>query len=81
MADLEEQIAQITNPDEFVKLCNSLLTEEHGTDFQVIDGTRGDGADAPAPRFQISHRITDDAQATLRLSRAPLPGMATARSA
>jgi len=42
MADLEEQIAQITDPDDFVKLCNSLLTAEHGTDFQVIDGTRGD---------------------------------------
>jgi hypothetical protein len=42
MPDLEEQIAQITNPDDFVKLCNSLLTAEYGTDFQVIDGTQGD---------------------------------------
>lgn len=42
MQDLEEQIAQITNSDDFVKLCNTLLTAEYGPDFQVIDGTRSD---------------------------------------
>jgi len=39
---LEEQIAQITDPQEFTRLCNSILTEKYGKAFQVIDGTRGD---------------------------------------
>ena len=39
---LEEQIAQITDPHEFTRLCNSILTALHDTDFQIIDGTRGD---------------------------------------
>jgi len=40
--NLEEQISQITNPQEFTRLCNLVLTEEYGVDFQVIDGTRSD---------------------------------------
>ncbi|MEW6360379.1 MAG: hypothetical protein AB1696_28865 [Planctomycetota bacterium] len=40
--DLEEQIAQITNPQDFTKLCNTLFTQLYPNDFQVIDGTRGD---------------------------------------
>jgi len=43
MADLEDQISQITNPQDFVKLCNSLFAAEYGSDYQVVDGTRGDG--------------------------------------
>lgn len=39
---LEEQIAQITNPQEFVRLCNAVFTERYDNDFQVIDGTRSD---------------------------------------
>jgi hypothetical protein len=39
---LDEQIAQITNPQEFARLCNAVFTEIHGLDYQVIDGTRGD---------------------------------------
>ncbi|MGK0398784.1 MAG: hypothetical protein ACJA0I_001080 [Gammaproteobacteria bacterium] len=39
---LEEQIAQITDPQEFTRLCNTILTEKHGSDYQVIDGTRSD---------------------------------------
>jgi hypothetical protein len=39
---LDEQIAQITNPQEFTRLCNAIFTEKYGHDFQVIDGTRGD---------------------------------------
>lgn len=39
---LEDQIAQTTNPQEFTRLCNILLTAEYGEAFQVIDGTRGD---------------------------------------
>ena len=40
---LEDQIAQIANPPEFTRLCNALLTAEYGPNFQVVDGTRGDG--------------------------------------
>ena len=40
--DLEEQIGLITNPLDFTKLCNTVFTEKFGSDFQVIDGTRGD---------------------------------------
>lgn len=40
--DLEEQIARITNPQNFTKLCNTVFTAEYDNDFQVIDGTRGD---------------------------------------
>ncbi|MEE9542252.1 MAG: hypothetical protein V3V95_00530 [Thermodesulfobacteriota bacterium] len=40
---IEEQIAQISNPQDFTRLCNAVLTEKYGSDFQVIDGTRGDG--------------------------------------
>jgi len=39
---LEEQIAQITNPQEFTRLCNAILSERYGHDFQIIDGTRAD---------------------------------------
>ncbi len=39
---LEDQIAQITNPQEFTRLCNTLLTAHYRTDFQIIDGTRSD---------------------------------------
>jgi len=39
---LEDQISQITNPQEFTKLCNTILTEKYGHEFQVIDGTRSD---------------------------------------
>jgi len=39
---LEEQIAQIVDPFEFTRLCNTIFAAEHGHDFQVIDGTRGD---------------------------------------
>jgi len=39
---LEEKIAQITNPDEFAKLCNALFTDMFSLDYQVIDGTRSD---------------------------------------
>ena len=40
--NLEDQIAQIANPQEFTRLCNAILTAEYGADFQVIDGTRSD---------------------------------------
>ncbi len=40
---LEEQIAQFTNPQEFTRLCNTILTEKYGSNYQVIDGTRSDG--------------------------------------
>ncbi|MCG2659498.1 MAG: tetratricopeptide repeat protein [Kiritimatiellae bacterium] len=40
--DLEEQIARITNPQDFTKLCNTVFTAEYDNNFQVIDGTRGD---------------------------------------
>ena len=39
---LEDQIALITNPQEFTRLCNSILTCIYGEDFQIIDGTRSD---------------------------------------
>jgi len=40
---LEDQIALITNPLEFTRLCNSIFTCIYGeSDFQVVDGTRGD---------------------------------------
>jgi hypothetical protein len=39
---LEEQIAQTVDPNLFTRLCNALLTAEHGHAYQVIDGTRGD---------------------------------------
>ncbi|MFH1688224.1 MAG: hypothetical protein ABIE70_11980 [bacterium] len=40
---VDEQIAQMTDPQEFTRLCNIILTELHGPDYQVIDGTRADG--------------------------------------
>jgi hypothetical protein len=40
---LDEQIAQMTNPQEFARLCNAVFTDIYGDAFQVIDGTRGDG--------------------------------------
>lgn len=39
---LDELIAQMTNPQEFTRLCNSTFTDIYGDAFQVIDGTRGD---------------------------------------
>ncbi|MEO8186906.1 MAG: hypothetical protein ABI580_06025 [Burkholderiaceae bacterium] len=39
---LDELIAQITNPQEFTRLCNSVFTDVYPDSFQVIDGTRGD---------------------------------------
>lgn len=39
---LEDQIAQIMNPQEFTRLCNTLFTAAYKGDFQVIDDTRGD---------------------------------------
>lgn len=39
---LEEQIAQIVEPNLFTRLCNTLFAAEHGHNYQVIDGTRGD---------------------------------------
>ena len=39
---LDEQIAQMTNSMEFVRLCNALLTAEYGHNFLIVDGTRGD---------------------------------------
>ncbi len=41
--NLDEQIAEITDPQEFTRLCNVVLTERYGNDYQVIDGTRADG--------------------------------------
>jgi hypothetical protein len=40
--NLDDLIAQMTNPQEFTRLCNSIFTDIYGHDFQVIDGTRGD---------------------------------------
>lgn len=42
MISLDEQIAQMTDPVEFVRLCNALLTAEYKHYFQIVDGTRGD---------------------------------------
>jgi hypothetical protein len=39
---LDELIAQMTNPQEFTRLCNSVFTDIYRDAFQVIDGTRGD---------------------------------------
>lgn len=39
---LEDQIALITNPQEFTRLSNLILTCIYGEDFQIIDGTRSD---------------------------------------
>lgn len=40
--DLEEQIRRINNPQEFVKLCNTLFISKYDDDFQIIEGTRAD---------------------------------------
>ncbi len=40
--ELEQQIRQLNNPQEFTEICNTLLTEKYGDDFQIIDGTRSD---------------------------------------
>lgn len=40
--NLDELIAQMTNPQEFTRLCNSVFTDIYGDAFQIIDGTRGD---------------------------------------
>ncbi len=39
---LEDQIAQIVNPQEFTGLCNAIFTVLYREDYQVIDGTRAD---------------------------------------
>ncbi|MFC1817494.1 hypothetical protein ACFL0B_00175 [Thermodesulfobacteriota bacterium] len=39
---LEDQIAQFTDPQEFTRLCNTILSKKYGHEFQVIDGTRAD---------------------------------------
>jgi len=39
---IEDQIAIMSNPQEFTRLCNSIFTCIYGDDFQVIDGTRSD---------------------------------------
>ena len=39
---IEDQIAIMTNPQEFTRLCNSIFTCIYGDDFQVIDGTQSD---------------------------------------
>lgn len=39
---LDEQIAQMTNPQEFTRLCNTVFTDIYSHAFQVIDGTRSD---------------------------------------
>lgn len=38
----EERIAQVNNAQEFVRLCNALLSAEYGHGYQVVDGSRGD---------------------------------------
>src|SRR3990167_5583634 len=40
--DLAGQIRQHNNQQEFVRLCNSIFTDIHKTDFQIIDGTQSD---------------------------------------
>lgn len=40
---LEDQIGQTVDPALFTRLCNAVLTAEHPHDYQVVDGTRGDG--------------------------------------
>lgn len=39
---LDELIAQLTNPQDFTRLCNSVFTDIYGHNFQVIDGSRSD---------------------------------------
>lgn len=39
---LDELIAQMTNPQEFTRLCNAVFADIYGRDFQVIDGSRSD---------------------------------------
>jgi hypothetical protein len=39
---LEEQIAEIVDPEMFTRLCNTVFSLRHGEDFQCVDGTRGD---------------------------------------
>lgn len=39
---LDELIAQITNPQDFTRLCNTIFTDIYGHNFQVIDGSRSD---------------------------------------
>jgi hypothetical protein len=39
---IEDQIAMMTNPQEFTRMCNSIFTSIYGNDFQVIDGTQSD---------------------------------------
>jgi hypothetical protein len=40
--NLEEEIRQINNPQEFVEICNTIFTEKYKEDFQVINGSRAD---------------------------------------
>lgn len=39
---LDELIAQMTNPQDFTRLCNTVFTDIYGYNFQVIDGSRSD---------------------------------------
>lgn len=41
--NLEQQIHGINNPQEFVRICNTVLNSKYQQDFQIIDGTRPDG--------------------------------------
>ena len=43
--NLEAQISRINNPQLFVDMCNTILTEKYGDDYQIVDGTRSDEGD------------------------------------
>jgi hypothetical protein len=42
LVDLETQISLMTNPQEFTRLCNAILSAEHNDDFLPIDDDRPD---------------------------------------
>jgi hypothetical protein len=39
---LEAEIGRMTDPQEFMRLCNAVLSAEHGDDFLPIDDDRPD---------------------------------------
>lgn len=41
--DLENQIAQISNPQDFMRICDLVLESKYGDAYQAIDDSRSDG--------------------------------------
>lgn len=76
---LDEQIAQMTNPQDFTRLCNTIFTDIYGHNFQVIDGSRSDGGDGAARARATAIHVTSAASLPLQIPSIIIQGYATPR--